>query len=248
MLFFLSVLQQRRAGEADEHRVRQDGLHRLVQLARLGAVALVHEHEEVALRLEAARQRLVDSPRCSRRYRRLRRSSSLPPNLWISEQISQGVVSFSLAIRSAPLFVRYNLLVDALEDLFDLLVEFGAVGDDQNAGVRDVLANPLGEPDHGQALAGALRVPDDAALAALHVLLRGAHAEILVVPAESSWCPASNTMKSWISSRKRALLQSWISARSSGFSTGLVFLPGQIILLRGLDRRRSADPRYRCPP
>ena len=42
-------------------------------------------------------------------------------------------------------------------------------------------------------------------------------------------------MKSWISSRKRALPQSWISARSSGFSIGLVFLPGQVILLRRLD-------------
>ncbi len=30
----------------------------------------------------------------------------------------------------------------------------------------------------------ALGVPDDAALAPLHVILRGAHAEILVVPAE----------------------------------------------------------------
>ena len=47
--------------------------------------------------------------------------------------------------------------------------------------------------------------------------------------------PASKTMKSWISSRKRALPQSWISARSSGFSTALVFLPGQVILLRRLD-------------
>ena len=52
-------LQQRRAGEADEHRVRQDGLHRLVQLAGLGAVALVHEDEEVALGREVRRQRLL---------------------------------------------------------------------------------------------------------------------------------------------------------------------------------------------
>ena len=47
-----------------------------------------------------------------------------------------------------------------------------------------VLANPLGQPDHGQALAAALGVPDDAALAPLHELLRGLHAEILVVAAE----------------------------------------------------------------
>ncbi len=79
--------------------------------------------------------------------------SSLPPNLWMSEQTSHGVVALSVAIRSAPLVGAVDVFVDALEDLFDLLVEFGAVGDDQHAGVLDVLPNPLGEPDHGQALA-----------------------------------------------------------------------------------------------
>ena len=99
-------LQQRRAGEADEHRVRQDRLHRLVQLAGLGAVALVDEDEDIALGLEVRRQRLLQfldevlatSPSSS--------PSSLPPNLWTSEQISHGVVALSVAIRSAPLLVR----------------------------------------------------------------------------------------------------------------------------------------------
>ena len=54
----------------------------------------------------------------------------------------------------------------------------------QHARVRDVLANPLGEPDHGQALAAALGVPNDAALALAARFLRGPHAEILVVPAD----------------------------------------------------------------
>src|SRR5208337_5416569 len=77
-----------------------------------------------------------------------------------------------------------DVLVDALEHLLDLLVKFGAVGDDQDAGILDVLANPLGEPDHRQALARALGVPDDAALLPLHVILRGTDSEILVVAAE----------------------------------------------------------------
>src|ERR1019366_5694541 len=42
--------------------------------------------------------------------------------------------------------------------------------------------------------------------------------------------PASETKKSWINSRKRGLLHSCRSERSSGFSTELGFLPGQIIL------------------
>jgi len=38
-------LEQRRAGEADEHGMRDDGLHRLVQLTGLRAVAFVHKDE-----------------------------------------------------------------------------------------------------------------------------------------------------------------------------------------------------------
>ena len=44
----LVLLQERRAGKADEHRARQQRLHRLVQLAALGAMALVHEDEQLA--------------------------------------------------------------------------------------------------------------------------------------------------------------------------------------------------------
>ena len=42
-------LEQRRAGEADEHRAGQQLLHGVVHLAGLGAVGLVDEDEEVAL-------------------------------------------------------------------------------------------------------------------------------------------------------------------------------------------------------
>ena len=48
-------LEQRRAGEADEHRLRQQLLHGVVHLAGLGAVGLVDEDEEVALGLEVLR-------------------------------------------------------------------------------------------------------------------------------------------------------------------------------------------------
>ena len=45
------LLEERRAGEADEHGIGQERLHDLVQLAALGAVALVHEYEYFAHRL-----------------------------------------------------------------------------------------------------------------------------------------------------------------------------------------------------
>ena len=53
--FLLVGFQQRRAGEADEQRIRQDGLHGLVQVAGLGAVAFVHEHIQIALGFETRR-------------------------------------------------------------------------------------------------------------------------------------------------------------------------------------------------
>src|SRR2546427_273603 len=76
-----------------------------------------------------------------------------------------------------------NILADALENLFDLLVQFGAVGDDQDAAAGDVLANPFSEPYHDQTLAAALRMPDDAALAPLHARLSGADSRVLIVTA-----------------------------------------------------------------
>ena len=60
MLFFLSRLEQRRAREADEHGVRQDRLHGVVQGPRLGPVALVHEDVQVAFGTETGRQGFSD--------------------------------------------------------------------------------------------------------------------------------------------------------------------------------------------
>ena len=49
-------LEQRRAGEADEHGAGQELLHGGVHLAGLGAVRLVDEHEDVALGAEVLGQ------------------------------------------------------------------------------------------------------------------------------------------------------------------------------------------------
>ena len=73
-----------------------------------------------------------------------------------------------------------DIFVDALEDFFDLLVQFGAVGDDQDTSILHVLANPLGEPDHRQALAAPLRMPDDATFAFAHPLLRCPYTKVLI--------------------------------------------------------------------
>jgi hypothetical protein len=62
----------------------------------------------------------------------------------------------------------------------DLLVEFGAIGDDRDAGVGVVGEYPFSEEHHSDAFAAALGVPDDAALAIFDVGLGGFDAEVLV--------------------------------------------------------------------
>ncbi|MNN54289.1 hypothetical protein D3C81_1690990 [compost metagenome] len=52
-------LKQRRTGKADKHRIRQDHLHGFVQLAGLGAVALIDEYIDIALGAEVWRQALT---------------------------------------------------------------------------------------------------------------------------------------------------------------------------------------------
>ena len=56
----LVLLEQRRAGEADEDRVGHHRLHHAVQLAALRAVALVHEDEHLAHRLAGLGLQLLD--------------------------------------------------------------------------------------------------------------------------------------------------------------------------------------------
>jgi hypothetical protein len=183
MLFFLSVFEQGRAGEAEEDRVRQDGFHGVVEIAGLRAVALVHEHVDVALGLEVGGHRLLDLGE------ELLDVAALVPAFLAAELVDEraeqpGLGLVELVDEVGARFRAVDVLVDALEDLLDLLVQLGAVGDDEDARAGHVLADPLREPHHGEALSGALCVPDNPALAALHVVLGGAHAEILVVAAE----------------------------------------------------------------
>ena len=179
MLFCLSAFQQRCAGEADKHGVGQDFLHRVVQIARLRAVTLVDKDVEVTFGFEIRRQAAFHflNKLCNLA---LFLASKLVDER--AEQPGRGGVEFVDQV--LPAFRAVDVFVDALEHLLDLLVQFGAVGDDQDTSILHILANPLGQPDHGQAFAAALGVPDDAALALAHPFLRRTHTEVLVVAAD----------------------------------------------------------------
>ena len=163
----LVLAQQRRAGEADEDRVLQPALHLLVHVAALGAVAFIHEDVEAAVdrrrrAFEVGGIELVDQR---------------------AQQPGRGGAELCDKLRPRGDARRRRVLADdsgVLHHALDLLVQFVAVGDDEDAGLGIVLQQPLGEQHHEDALAAALRVPDDAALAFADALLRRLHARELM--------------------------------------------------------------------
>ena len=97
-----------------------------------------------------------------------------------------------------------------------------------------MLANPLGEPDHHQAFAAALGVPEDACLAAIHMHLRRSDAEILVVAADLLGpCVEDDEV---VDDLQQALLAAELSERPvQRVLDRAVFFPGQVVLLRCLN-------------
>jgi len=82
-----------------------------------------------------------------------------------------------------PALGAQDLLLHPAKYLLNLLIKFGAVSDDQHPAVGHIFTDPLGQPDHGQALAAALGMPDDAAIPAVDIGLGSPNTEILVMAA-----------------------------------------------------------------
>ena len=166
------LLEERRTRESHEHRIRHDGLHGLVKLTGMRPVALVNEDGEVALDRKARRQGGLDLGYVLFHRLRVEDVVVLAPIAAVTAKLvdkrteeppARGVVDAPDKILSA--LRADDLLVHSLEELFNLLVKFIAVGDNQYAPVGITLDKKLGENDHLNRLAGALRMPDDAALA-----------------------------------------------------------------------------------
>ena len=226
-------LEQRCAGEADKHGIGQNSLHRLVQFAGLGAVALVDEHIKVALGAEVRRQALAQL------LQKLFYIGILSGTELVDQRAQQpgrGLVEFVDQIGTAG--GTHDLFVDAGKYLLDLLIQLGAVGDDQHPRVLNVFANPFGQPDHGQGLTRALCVPDDPALALPQIALRLADAEVLIVPAEllHSAVEYDVIVDQLQKTRLVAQLKQMPIQQIVGNGAVRVFLfPGEVVLLAGLD-------------
>ena len=145
-----------------------------MELAGLCAVAFVHEDEDLAFGMKVFRKMALDVLQEGVNVALFGRA-----NFWISEQINHSSLALSVPTKSAPFLCSVDILVDAVEDLFDLLVQFRAVSDDQHPTASHMLANPLRQPHHGQALSAALGVPNDAAFPTLHAFVRRLYPEVL---------------------------------------------------------------------
>ena len=103
--------------------------------------------------------------------------------------------------------------------------------------LRVVLQNPLGQQHHDDALAAALRVPDDAALASARTCSCAALMPKYWCTRGSFFTPPSNSTKSCISSISRSLshiLSRYLSSLKR-LSSCLVLLPLQEVFLRRAD-------------
>ena len=153
-----------------------------------------------------------------------------------TEQRWVGGIELGKEIR--PAATAHNRFVDPQKDLFDLLVQLGAVGDDEDTGVGDIFAQPLGEPDHGQTFAAALGVPEDAPFALTHPRLRCLDAKVLVVATElfGAAVKDSKVVDQFQQARLVAELNQMTVERARRQNRGGVFLfPGEVIFLAGFD-------------
>ena len=199
---------------------------------------LVDEHEDVALRLKIFGQfcfefgdedRFVVVERClvigAGEFVHQRADQPLG-------RLVQGVEQVGAACGAV------NLLNDTGEDILNLFIEFGAIGDQQHPRIGLMLTNPSSKPHHRQALARALGVPDDAALAPGDPSLRGLHAKELVVtwtllhPRIEDDEVVDQFQEAFLGTHLQQCLVKRTHLCRAG---GRRFLPGKPILLRSLD-------------
>ena len=153
--------EEGRTGETDKYGIRHHRLHHAVQLAALGTVALVHEHKHVARGQAGLAFQLLDigvevvhvlaaelvHQRAQQAWRRLTE---------LGHQVAAALASGDGDARTR-------------EHALDLFIQLVAVRDDGNTAVGIVFQNPLRQQHHHDALAAALRVPNDSALLSAHL-------------------------------------------------------------------------------
>ena len=150
--------QQGRAGKADEDGSFQPALHLLVHVAALAAVAFVHKHVHAAMH---RRRRAIQVRRVNLVEQRTHQPCGGGAQL-LHKLCPRGDTGRGRTLTNHARIAHHAC---------DLLVQLVAVCHHQNARLRVVLQQPLGQQHHQYALAAALGVPDHAALALGNALL-----------------------------------------------------------------------------
>ncbi len=160
--------------EADEGCRGHEGFHGAVELAALGAVAFIDEYEDVADGFAGLSFQVFDEL-----------FKVFVFDVSLTEFVDEGAEEPGVGLAEAGHEISAALgAVDGFacvgEYVGDLFVEFGAIGDDDNAGIGDVFEYPLGKEHHCYAFAAALGVPDNTALTIANIALGGLDAKVLM--------------------------------------------------------------------
>ncbi len=180
--FFLVLLHQRCTGKADKQRIWQDGLHGFMQFAGLSAVTLIDKHKQIALNLKILGQGFFQFFNKGI-GRTLIFTFGLPTEFMHQGAHEPRIGLIQRGDQISAAFTAVNRFFHTGKDFFNLLIQLGAVGDDQHSAIFDILPNPLGQPHHGQAFTRALRMPNNAAFTPRDMLFGGFNAKKLVMAA-----------------------------------------------------------------
>ena len=142
------LLQERRSGEADEHRIWHDRFHRAMKFPALRAMAFIYKHKDFANRHAWLGLEVFDKGV---------EIVHLPAAELVNQRAKEARFALTKQLHQVAAAARArDGLAGASEDALDLFVEFVAISDDRHASVCVVLENPLGQEHHDDALAAAL--------------------------------------------------------------------------------------------
>ena len=123
----LVLLEKRCAGKADEHRIRQQFLHRTVKLAALCTVSLIDEDEEIALQSEPLEQGLLELT--NEVFGLALILLVITPELMHQGAHQPRLVPVEHADHAGSRRRPFDGLIDTSKNLLDLLIQLRAVSD-----------------------------------------------------------------------------------------------------------------------
>ena len=219
------------ACEADEGGVGHEGFHGAVEFAVLGAVAFINKDKDVADRLAGLGFEI-----CDELFKVFVFKVALTKFMDEgAKESGGGFAELSHEVAAAAGAIDGFACIG--EYVVDLLVKFGPIGDDGDAGVGMIGEGPFGQEDHGDAFAAALGMPDDATLTIMDVGLGGFDAEVLVDAGEFLFaCVEEDEVVDEVEESGFVAEFEEVFVEFVASVVGFVFFPGKEVFIFGADR------------